>query len=204
MRICSHFLSNGRNGIHLDKGKQGTQGVTVGGSFRTHLNGGDGITIAGAGCQGRTILAGVSELNNGWGIHIDGGSLDTRVIGMYFESNTLGEILVSDQADGCSLIGVITAPGKTLTDSLVIEAAKRVVVMASRFHRPITINAAAQVMFAMNRADYPGGGPTLQHPHSAGVATLLFVGLIVPACAGLILAAAIKNFKAPGKPANAH
>src|SRR6266481_3052294 len=31
-----------------------------------------------------------------------------------------------------------------------------------------------------------------------------FVGLIVPACAGLILAAAIKNFKAPGKPANAH
>jgi MFS transporter, DHA2 family, multidrug resistance protein len=31
-----------------------------------------------------------------------------------------------------------------------------------------------------------------------------FLGLIVPACAGLILAAAIKNFKAPGKPANAH
>jgi len=31
-----------------------------------------------------------------------------------------------------------------------------------------------------------------------------FLGLILPACAGLILAAAIKNFKAPGKPANAH
>jgi hypothetical protein len=155
-----HFLSNGGNGIHLDKGKQGTQGVTVGGSFRTHANGGDGIRITGGG-QGHTILAGVSEGNKGWGIHIDGSSvdgypLDTRVIGTYFECNGLGEILVGDHADGCSLIGVITL-GETSppTDSLVIGAAKRVVVMASRFHRPITISAAAQVMFAMNRANNP-------------------------------------------------
>ena len=52
-----HFVSNGGNGIHLDAT---TQGVTVGGSFRTHLNGGDGIRITHRG-QGRTILAGVSE-----------------------------------------------------------------------------------------------------------------------------------------------
>jgi hypothetical protein len=159
-----HFLSNCGNGIHLDAT---TQGVTVGGSFRTHDNGGDGIRITG-GAQGRTILAGVSEGNKGWGIHFDGHSVDTRVIGTYFESNGPGEILVGDQADGCSLIGVITAGGTTktgrdpkefpddpLTDCLVIGAAKRVVVMASRFNRPITINGGArEVMFAMNHADF--------------------------------------------------
>jgi len=31
-----------------------------------------------------------------------------------------------------------------------------------------------------------------------------FVGLVVPACAGLVLALVIKNFKSPGKQAPAH
>jgi len=163
-----HFLQNTGHGIYVG---DTAQSVTVGGSFRTHDNEGDGIRVAGTG-QGRTILAGASEGNHGWGIYIggDGNSYDTRVIGTYFESNWSGEIRIGNNADGTSLIGVVTVGGTSIYGCdpavvhvppsdvslcLLIEAANRVSVTHSWFNRQMQIaSGATNVLFAMNRNDY--------------------------------------------------
>jgi DHA2 family multidrug resistance protein len=65
------------------------------------------------------------------------------------------------------------------------------------------IHAGYSAIEAVNRAEGQLYGMLT---HQASLLSYLdcFLGLIVPACAGLILAAAIKKFNPPGKPATAH
>jgi hypothetical protein len=65
------------------------------------------------------------------------------------------------------------------------------------------IHAGYSAIEAANRAE---GQLYSMLTHQASLLSYFdcFVGLVVPACAGLILAAAIKNFRPPGKPAGAH
>ena len=65
------------------------------------------------------------------------------------------------------------------------------------------IHAGYSAIEAANRAE---GQLYSMLTHQASLLSYFdcFVGLVVPASAGLILAAAIKNFRPPGKPAGAH
>jgi DHA2 family multidrug resistance protein len=65
------------------------------------------------------------------------------------------------------------------------------------------IHAGYSAIEAANRAE---GQLYSMLTHQASLLSYFdcFVGLVIPACAGLIVAAAIKNFRPPGKPAGAH